>query len=551
MALETIGLKGKMLGAMAVSNLLTIANMLGCGFFVIQENLFKLAEDLQSMRMNMAWEMLHQEGAISLRDGNLYAGNTRLDGNEQLVDRIQKVSGGTATIFRGDTRVATNVRKADGTRALGTALAKGPVYDAIFRDGKPFRGEAKVLGKDFFTAYDPIVDPSGKAIGILYVGTPKDDIFRMVGDIARRIGLVTILMVGLSSWGFFVMVKHLIVRPLLGMIPVIEAVGEGDLTQRLRLARGDEIGKISALLDRVFERMQGMIREIKEDAHALDEAASELSAISEQMSSASVGMSNKFAHVSSAAAGVSENMAALSATTTQSSGNVSAVAAAAEEMTTSVSVIAQDTQQARQTTQEAVEQVDQAAGRMNELGQAAAEITEVIEVILEIAEQTKLLALNATIEAARAGEAGKGFAVVANEVKELAKQTNHATEEIRRKIEGMQASTELSIGEIRQVHQRIHGISEVIGTTSLAVSEQALVTSEIAQNIGQTATGIEEITSHVADSAQTIAATASDLAELNQTCAEIQQAGGQVRANALELAEMGGGLRRMIERFKV
>ena len=78
--------------------------------------------------------------------------------------------GGTATIFMGDTRVATNVMKSDGTRAIGTKLARGPVYDAIFNEGKPYRGEADILGTSYFTAYDPIKNDYGEVIGILYVG---------------------------------------------------------------------------------------------------------------------------------------------------------------------------------------------------------------------------------------------------------------------------------------------------------------------------------------------------------------------------------------------
>src|SRR5213592_4681039 len=118
--------------------------------------------------------------------------------------------------------------------------------------------------------------------------------------------------------------------------------------------------------------------------------------------------------------------------------------------------------QATRVASEAVTTAEATNATVAKLGESSAEIGKVIEVITSIAEQTNLLALNATIEAARAGEAGKGFAVVANEVKELAKQTATATEEISRKIEAIQGDTKgavEAIGHITKIITRVNGIS--------------------------------------------------------------------------------------------
>ena len=136
--------------------------------------------------MRVAWSVLETQGkGYGLRDGVLYVGNTRLDGDDAAVDRIKALVGGNATIFNGDTRVATNIKKDDGTRAVGTSLDPGPARDAVLGKGQPYRGETRILNKPYFAAYDPIRDASGQVIGILYVGVPKDSFYAQV----TRLGL--------------------------------------------------------------------------------------------------------------------------------------------------------------------------------------------------------------------------------------------------------------------------------------------------------------------------------------------------------------------------
>ncbi|HBN09155.1 MAG TPA: hypothetical protein DD435_11090 [Cyanobacteria bacterium UBA8530] len=269
------------------------------------------------------------------------------------------------------------------------------------------------------------------------------------------------------------------------------------------------------------------------------------------MSFGSAGMSEKSGSVAAASEEVSTGMAALSSTAEQSSASIGIIATATEEMTATVAEISVHAEKARQATIAAVKSVNIASEQVNELGATAREISNVIETIAEISEQTKLLALNATIEAARAGESGKGFAVVASEVKQLAKQTNAATEDIRQKIEAMQHSAERTVQGIKGINTVILGISDIINSTASAVEEQAITTREIASNIGQTATGIREMTRQVAENATVIRSVAMDVGSLNGTSGEIKRAGEQVSQSASELAGMGKLLKGMVNRFKV
>jgi len=167
---------------------------------------------------------------------------------------------------------------------------------------------------------------------------------------------------------------------------------------------------------------------------------------------------------------------------------------------------------------------------MIKLGESSTQIGQVIKVITSIAQQTNLLALNATIEAARAGEAGKGFAVVANEVKELAKETAKATEDISRKIDAIQADTKAAADAIATIGEVINQINGISNTIATAVEEQNPTTNEMARGSG-------EITSSIAGVAQ--------------AAESASHGAGDTQKAAQQLVETSTQLRHLVEQFKV
>ena len=179
----------------------------------------------------------------------------------------------------------------------------------------------------------------------------------------------------------------------------------------------------------------------------------------------------------------------VSAAAEQVSNNVQTVATGADEMGASIKEIAKNTAEATRVAASAVRTAEVTNATISKLGQSSAEIGQVIKVITSIAQQTNLLALNATIEAARAGEAGKGFAVVANEVKELAKETAKATEDISRKIEAIQGDTNGAVSAIGQISQVIGQISDIQTTIASAIEEQSATTNEIGRTLAEAAQG--------------------------------------------------------------
>ena len=187
---------------------------------------------------------------------------------------------------------------------------------------------------------------------------------------------------------------------------------------------------------------------------------------------------------------------------------------------------------------------------MQQLGKAAKEIGKVTQTITDISSQTNLLALNATIEAARAGAAGKGFTVVANEIKELARQTAAATEDIKLKIAGVQDSADHVIGDIHKVADVIKDVGDIVASIAASIEEQASVTREVAENIAQASLGVRDANERVAQTASVSASIARDMAGINSSMGIIGEGGERVRTSTDELGSLAEQLESTVGKFK-
>ena len=354
-----------------------------------------------------------------------------------------------------------------------------------------------------------------------------------VSLIAAAVG---ILIGCLAAW----YITRGITRPVSAMVAMATKMADGDLTQRVQVVGNDEIADLGNTFNGFSEKLQGIIRELTGNASTLAGASTELSTTATQMASGAEETTNQSATVAAAAEEMTANMKNISGSTDQMSNNVRSVAAAVEEMTASISEVAKNAEKAAGVSDEAKQLAEQSNSQIGELGSAADEIGKVIEVIQDIAEQTNLLALNATIEAARAGDAGKGFAVVATEVKELAKQTADATDDIRARVEGIQSSTGEAVNAIQEITTVVQNVNDVSREIAEAVEQQNVTTAEIAQSISSTSEASETVTIGVSESAA-----ASQ--EISRSITGVDQAAQETASGALQTKSAGDDMSRLAE----
>ncbi|MBN1851368.1 MAG: methyl-accepting chemotaxis protein [Pirellulales bacterium] len=342
-------------------------------------------------------------------------------------------------------------------------------------------------------------------------------------------------------------------KPLVALADGLQdiAQGDGDLTKRLEVTTKDEIGEVAKWFNIFVEKLQGIIRELADNARTLAGSSTELSATATQLASGAEETTHQSATVASAAEEMSTNMNNMAAATEQMTANVKTVASATEEMTTSIAEIAKNAEQASSVAASAATMAASSNETIGQLGTAADEIGKVIVVIQDIAEQTNLLALNATIEAARAGDAGKGFAVVATEVKELAKQTAEATEDIRARIEGIQKSSGEAVDSIAKISDVIQQVNEISHTIASAVEEQSATTREIALNVAQTSSAADMVSASVTQSASASKEITETIVGVDQAAKQTAQGAAQTQTAGVELSRLSEKLQSLVGQFQV
>lgn len=431
-------------------------------------------------------------GEWSIKEGDLYKGSTKMNDNFDVVDKIGELTGDTVTVFQGDTRVATNVKDADGNRAVNTQ-ATDVVKKTVLDQGETYIGKANVVGVWNQTVYKPITSAKGEVIGIWYVGIPNTTYDQLAADFRNMLILFSIIAVVLAGIVIWIITDRM-TRPLVMLENITNKVAKGDLTQQVEAVKTkDEIAALTVAIARMIGNMQTALKKIAESS---EEVAMGAQNISNASASLSVGGTEQ--------------------------------ASSIEELTSSINEIYEQTTINGESVSEAVELVGDAQAKVNsgdqemykmlacmdDINDSSQNIGNIIKVIDEIAFQTNVLALNASVEAARAGEHGKGFAVVAGEVRNLSIRTTDAVKQTSSLIEASGKNVKIGIEVANRMSAALEEIKTSIKAVETRIEAVGRASAQQTQSIHEINSGISIIANVVHTNSATSEETAAASEEL-------------------------------------
>ena len=398
--------------------------------------------------------------------------------------------------------------------------------------------------------------PNKNKLDIEYFGIPfKDDSGNVVGVSETVVDLTEIK----KQQRLQKKIQEYTFNEINELLKSLDAASNGDLT-KLYLPKeydedlkgaGENQERISNALNKTFRELSLLISDLNDNISSLSATSEELSSQSQEMNNSADNMSSRATTVAAASEQASANTENLNASAGEILSSVHSVSAAMGEMNATLNEISKNTMQAHTISEEASQKMKDTEELANHLKASADAIGKVINLITDIADQTNMLALNATIEAAGAGEAGKGFAVVANEVKELAKQTQAATESISGQINEMQAKTEETQKAVVEVAEVINNLNDINTMISAAVEEQSSTSNEISSDLGNLSSSVDVVGNNIEEMSTGLLEISKNIQDVNNGANEVSSISSNVNEVANALAEMSAKLKSKVDEFTV
>ena len=452
------------------------------------------------------------KGEWSIKDNKLYKGNIDISGENELLDELKSQSGYYTTIFKGDTRIATNVIGTDGKRAIGTTAAP-EVVNEVIKSGKEYVGEAQVVGIDTYVKYEPIKDSKGNIVGMLFSGVPKSTVKAKVSE-----SLKFILAIIATSLTIGTIIAYKLGDSIVKRVKLVSGqltkMADNDFTGEMPafvLNSTDELGDMAHAAQVMTESVANVIKNIHTESDHINLLMEKTRVELEELKKQASGVSTATQNIAATTEETASSMTDISEVTKSVDKYVQDMSKNAEDGAKKAEAINQralELKDSADTSQRlAIEILDENKAHIEEAIERAKNIREIellSSTIAQISAKTTLLSLNASIEASRAGEAGRGFSVVANEIKALAEESQDAVSKIQETTKGV-------VSSVDELINSTNDIVEFLDVNVLADYEKLVETGDLYHSDAEF---VQEFTNSLSKNAQQIS---TDINQINES----------------------------------